>query len=63
MKQPERKYKYTHYTRYGYWEAIVTKFGVRLRHGNCATEREAAIQADRLLLENGFSPVNILKKL
>jgi len=65
MKQPKREYKYTHYNslqRTQSWEAVITVNGVKHRKAGFKTEREAALEADKMLLYYGKEPVNILKR-
>ena len=62
MKQPYREYKNTHYNKFGNWEACIRVGGRKYRHDGFKTEREAAIQADKMLLEHNKEPVNILKR-
>lgn len=60
MKQ-NRQYKNTHFTNRGNWGARIQIDGrIKTRYG-FNTEREAAIQVDKFLLEAGKQPINILK--
>jgi hypothetical protein len=60
MKQ-NRQYKNTHFTRWGTWEAVIQVDGRIKRKSGFNTEREAAVQVDKFLLEAGKQPINILK--
>lgn len=43
--------------------AIVTVRGKEYRSEKCDTEREAAIQYDRMRIKHGMHPVNILRSV
>jgi len=62
MKQPDREFKNTHYNKFGNWEACIRIGGIKHRKAGFKTERGATIEADKMLLENGKEPVNILKR-
>lgn len=59
----KKQYKNTHLTRWGTWEAVIQVGNRKYRRDGFTTERESAIEADKMLLEHGKEPVNILKKV
>jgi hypothetical protein len=47
--------------KYIQWEAKITN-RIIIYHSYHATEKEAAIAVDKILIKNGYEPINVLKQ-